>query len=425
MSAPGGAPADDGVRPRHLSERLPIDEFAEYLLVLGGDLLSWGCPTHRLENVVRVVAGVEGFAAEVFAVPTGLFLSVRPAEGGAALFRMIRVKEWGVNLERLAEADRIFNSVAEHRLSLKDALERLREVERRAAPYPWWLQWLAGAAATGAAAVFFRGGPWEVLVSAFGGAVLGLFGPLAARQPQMRLLADFVGGLFAAALAAASTLIRPDLSREVIVLATVIVNIPGMTLTTGLAELATKNLVSGAARLMETMIVFLSILFGIALVVGLGEMAHAPILAAAPRVAMGLPVQVIALLIASLAFGVLFNMPRHLLHVAVLSGAVGWLATVLGAAWLPGPLAAFSAALALSLFGNAFARITQRPAQLFLLPGLILLVPGSFGFLSLEEFLRGDFVQGAARGFDMFLIAGALVTGLLVANVVLPAKKIL
>ena len=69
--------------------------------------------------------------------------------------------------------------------------------------------------------------------------------------------------------------------------------------------------------------------------------------------------------------------------------------------------------------------MTQRPSQLFLLPGLVLLVPGSFGFLSLERFLRGDFVEGAAKGFEMFLIAGALVTGLLVANVVLPARKIL
>jgi uncharacterized membrane protein YjjB (DUF3815 family) len=52
-------------------------------------------------------------------------------------------------------------------------------------------------------------------------------------------------------------------------------------------------------------------------------------------------------------------------------------------------------------------------------------VPGSFGVLSLESFLHGDFVTGAAKGFSMLLIAGALVTGVLLANVLLPARKLL
>ena len=56
---------------------------------------------------------------------------------------------------------------------------------------------------------------------------------------------------------------------------------------------------------------------------------------------------------------------------------------------------------------------------------MMLLVPGSFGFLSLEDFLRGDFLNGAAKGFSMLLITGALVTGILLANVLLPAKKLL
>ena len=56
---------------------------------------------------------------------------------------------------------------------------------------------------------------------------------------------------------------------------------------------------------------------------------------------------------------------------------------------------------------------------------MMLLVPGSVGFLSLEDFLRGDFASGQAKGFTMLLIAGGIVTGVLLANVGLPAKKLL
>ena len=121
----------------------------------------------------------------------------------------------------------------------------------------------------------------------------------------------------------------------------------------------------------------------------------------------------------------LFSVPRHFVWAAVVSASLGWVTTGLGTRYLPGHVAAFGAALAICLFSNLSARLTQRPAQLFQLPGMTLLVPGSFGFLSLEDFLRGHFADGALRAFNMMLIAGALVAGVLLANVLLPPKKLL
>ena len=79
---------------------------------------------------------------------------------------------------------------------------------------------------------------------------------------------------------------------------------------------------------------------------------------------------------------------------SVTNASRGWAATGVGTRAFPGHLAAFLGAMAVCLVGNALARFTERPAQLFILPGLILLVPGSFGFLSLEAFLRGEFLGG-------------------------------
>ena len=405
--------------------KLPAAEFVDYLLEIGGDLLSYGCPTHRLEEVIRVVGVIQGYRTEAFAVPTGLFVSIDGPGLDAPVLRMIRVKEWSVNLERLALVDRIFNDVAEHKCDLGAARARLREVEKRAPPYPPALFPIASAGAAGAAAIFFQGGWRETLAAGFGGAILGLAGIAAGKNRDLRLLSDFLGGLIAGLLAFIVTRFKPDLSREVVVLSTVIPLVPGMALTTGLDELAHKNLVSGAARLMEAFIVFLSILFGIAMVVGLEQLLHLSAGAIAVREPEGWIAQSIALAVASASFAVLFAVPRNLMWTALVSGAIGWVAIVFGTRYLPGAVAAFVASLALCVVANGFARATNRPAQLFLLPGLVLLVPGSFGFRSLEGFLRGDFLDGAARGFEMFLIGGALVTGILVSNVVLPAKKIL
>jgi uncharacterized membrane protein YjjB (DUF3815 family) len=56
---------------------------------------------------------------------------------------------------------------------------------------------------------------------------------------------------------------------------------------------------------------------------------------------------------------------------------------------------------------------------------MMLLVPGSVGFLGLGAFLSGHVDVGVEKGFTMAIVSAALVIGVLVANVVLPARKLL
>src|SRR5437868_4192449 len=96
------------------------EELADYLLEIGATLASYGCPSYRLEDVIRTVAEDEGYQAEPFALPTGLFLRIAPRDpeanvGAAEVHRMKRLSEWGVDLERLMLVDRIFNDVAERK----------------------------------------------------------------------------------------------------------------------------------------------------------------------------------------------------------------------------------------------------------------------------------------------------------------------
>jgi uncharacterized membrane protein YjjP (DUF1212 family) len=417
----------------HSGDRLPAPpapvlspaELVEYLLDLGGALLSYGCSTHRLESLLSAIARMEGYRLDAFCVPTGLFLSLSGGGLGEPLVRMVRVKEWGVDLERLALIDRIFNDVLSRELTLAQARRILDRVEAKPRAYGPVVNLVARAATAGGAAVFFRGGWLEIGVAALGGLLVGVVAALLRHTRNTALLTDFVGAFIAASVAWAASVAFPQLSREVIVLAVIILLVPGMALTTGIQELVHRNLVSGAAKLMEALVAFLSIVFGIAVVVALEKLLDLSSPMTPPGSEPGLLMNLGALLVTSAGFGVIFSVPRNLAAGTMLTAACGWIVTSLGVRYLPGTIAPFTAAVSISLVANALARFTQRPSQVFLLPALVLIVPGSFGFLSLESFLRGNFIDGAARGFDMFLIAGAIVTGLLVANVVLPARKLL
>lgn len=407
------------------------EELADYLLDIGATLASYGCPSYRLEDVIRAVAEAEGYRAEPFALPTGLFLRVVPKAQGhepvPEVHRMARLSDWGVDLERLVLVDAIFNDVVARACTIEQARVRIREVVKRKALWSPALVWAATTVSAGAAAVFFRGTLVDVLVAAVVGAVIGGSRVMLDR-PAHRLLSDFLGGLFAAVCAWLATQVWPSASPEVIVLAGAISLFPGMTFTTGLAEVAQKNLVSGGARLMESGVTLLLILFGVALVAGLQKLAGVTLpVGTIERSGLGLPYQALALIVSSLAFGILFQMPRRYMWAALVSGATGYTVTALSVRHLPEAphVAAFCAALAVCVLSNLLARISNRPAQLFQLPGMILLVPGSFGFVSLGELLAKKAEEGIQAGFTMALVGAALVIGVLVANVVMPPRKLL
>lgn len=386
--------------------------------------MSAGCPTHRLEELLVTVARHEGHHADVFAVPTGLFIGVRTPEGHASLTTMVRVSEWTTDLERLAVIDEVVNEVVDRTLTIPEARQRIREALRRPPPWSTSEVLIASAAASAGAAVTL-GGTWsDFVLAGLGGLLLRGLTKALNQVQGVRVLETFLGGFFAAMVAWLSTLIWPGHSREVLVLSIIIPLLPGLTLTTGLSELTYRNLVAGTARLMHAAVTLLSLVFGIAVVVSL---ENAMGLHGGPVVAReGSPwwAQIIALGCASYGFGVLLGLSRKRLLVAFLSGALVWVTTSLTRP-LPGAHAAFLNALVLALGANISARTSGKPAQLFLMPGMLLLVPGALSFRSLETLLAGDALGGVAGLVDVLIIAGALVMGLLVANVALPPRKAL
>ena len=100
--------------------------------------------------------------------------------------------------------------------------------------------------------------------------------------------------------------------------------------------------------------------------------------------------------------------------------AVAFLGARAGRALLGPELGAFLGATAVSAFGNAYNRLVQRPAAIPIVPGLLLLVPGSLGFQSLASLMGHDTLRGVEAAFRMILVAVSLATGLLFANVLLP-----
>jgi uncharacterized membrane protein YjjB (DUF3815 family) len=213
------------------------------------------------------------------------------------------------------------------------------------------------------------------------------------------------------------------MSVLVATLAGLIVLLPGLTLTTALSELVTRHLSSGTARLSGAMVSLLAIAFGVALGNRVGAAAFGAVTNAAPEL-LPLWATWVALVVAPLCFTVIFRADFRDAPWIVLGGALGVMGGRVGALQFGPELGAFVGSFAVALISTAFERLRKRPAAVVLVPGLLLLVPGSVGFRSVTSLMERQALVGIETAFSTALTAIALVAGLLVAGVVAPEPRL-
>lgn len=393
-----------------------------FTLRLAEALHRYGTPSHRLEGLMQRVSERLGLEGRFFSTPTSIFASFgAPEELRTSL---IRVEPGDMDLERLTLLDVLADDVIQGRLTPAEGARKVEAILALPVRYGPALQLLCWTLAGGAAARLFGGGLREVAVAALSSLVIGALGELTRRQPTTARVLEPVAAILASAFAAIAASVVGPLSVQVATLAGLIVLLPGLSLTVALNELATRHLISGTSRLTAAALVFLQLGFGVALGSRVSALLPPPPALPLPP---GLPgwTQPVALALATLAVGVLFRArPRDW----------GWIAAActfafagarLGALLLGAQLGAFVGALLLGIASNALARLRNRPSVITVVPGLMLLVPGSVGFRSLSSLLERDVVAGVDTAFSMLMVAVALVAGLLSANALVPPRKVL
>jgi uncharacterized membrane protein YjjB (DUF3815 family) len=175
---------------------------------------------------------------------------------------------------------------------------------------------------------------------------------------------------------------------------------------------------------MGAIVLLLGIIFGIALGNQIAAIVYGTVLTVAPPI---LPLWTLglALILSPLSFVVLLKAERRDAGWILLVGILAFVSARTGQRVLGPELGAFAGAFVSGLASAWYARITNRPAQITLVPGLLLLVPGSVGLQSLSSLLDRQIDLGIEGAFRMVLIAVSLVAGTLMANIVSPRRKLM
>ena len=396
------------------------DDATAFVLRLGRALHTLGYSSHRIEEQLANAAERLGLEGQFFTTPTSIFAGFGPQARQSTF--LVRVEPGDLHLERLGRVQEIAEDVLGGRKTPREGLAALDALEREPPRWGVAISTLAYGVAGGSAACLLGGGGAEVAAA---GVLAMLTGWVAAAQVLPTAMRSFHEpfAAFVVSFAVSALATRVSLSTYLATLGGLIVLLPGLTLSAAMSELNAQHLVSGTARLTGAIMRFLVLMFGVALGARVAQLAFG---AATPAVPLPLApwCEWVALALAPFAFTVLMR-ARPVDAPAIFAVCV---ASVLGSragSRALGPeLGVFAGSFVAGLASNLLARTRRTPSLVTLSPALLLLVPGSIGFRSLALLLDREVVNGIEAAFRTVIMFAALVAGLQVAGIAVPAPRL-
>src|SRR5690606_11443660 len=328
--------------------------------------------------------------------------------GSVDVTRVVRLPPGENDLHKLSEADRIADAVAAGNLTIGQGHTALRTLDREPSGRAQVMQVLAfGLAAAGVAGLWRL--PWlDMATAAFTGLLIGLLAQFTSHRPALKEAGDALAGLIAGTVVTMVAVVVGPLNLNTVVIASLVVLLPGMSLTNAMNELSSQHWVSGTVRFAGALTTVLKLTVGAMVAVILLDR-----LGLEPRVRAWRPqpewVEWLSMGVAAFAFAVLFKASRRDYPWVMGAAICGYLISrYAGNAW-GSPAGIFLSAMALTAAGNGFGRWMQRPGAVVRLPGIIMLVPGSASLRGLLTLIQQqDVGVGQSAMLTVLNIAVAL-----------------
>jgi uncharacterized membrane protein YjjP (DUF1212 family) len=394
-------------------ESTPPGAKIDLLLVLARALHKAGLPAHRLEATLLRLASRLDVPLQIMTMPTGLLMSFDT--GGAPLTYVLRAQAGRVDLQSWTQLTALAHELDRGTVEVGEARQRIDEIEQKRSCWSRPAIVSAYVLSGGAFAIFFGAGTTELWAALAVGLAVGCVAVALRKVRASSRLFELVAALAAGLIVGSIDLPLGSFAEWVPLAAGLIILLPGIMLVDATEELAQGHLVAGSARMAGVGVVFLAMTIGVLLGLKVTEF-----LPSAPMLNEPLPLPewtwLPALVMVALGSTIRFGARPGDYGWILIGSAVALAGTRLGTAMLGPVCGEFFGAFVLGLAAHLAARCRGVAPELVIIPGLALLVPGSLGVRTFSSLLGKDPNVAVQTGFQMFLVAMALVAGLLFSD---------
>ncbi|PKX93402.1 threonine/serine exporter family protein [Aspergillus novofumigatus IBT 16806] len=176
----GGQQPQQGGRMRLEDEIQVTVQIAEiiarqrYIMQLCKALMSFGAPTHRLEEYMQMTAKVLEMDSQFLYFPGCMIMSFDDPSTRTTEVKLVRVAQ-GINLQKLANTHRIYKNVVHDVIGVEEAIQELEEIEKKPPRFNKWIVVLVYGLASATVGPFaFNARPIDMPIIFFNGCLLGL-----------------------------------------------------------------------------------------------------------------------------------------------------------------------------------------------------------------------------------------------------------
>ncbi|HML38165.1 MAG TPA: threonine/serine exporter family protein [Bacillota bacterium] len=251
-----------------------INQMQKKVLILalraGELMMKSGAEIYRVEDTItRICKACRIPYVEVFATPTGIFLSLDEGSEDSDMHTFIkRIKGTSIDLEKISRINHFSREFTDTDLSIEKGLTILKEISN-IKPYPLLLRVLGAALVSSFFALIFQG----TLQDFFCAFVAGVGSYLLSVLLDKLDINLFIRGFCccAAATFMALGLISAGLGSNLhpIIIGSIMIFLPGVALTNAVRDTLAGDMVSGMSKGIEAIIIAVSIASGVGVAIKL------------------------------------------------------------------------------------------------------------------------------------------------------------
>lgn len=395
-------------------------------------MISSGGETHRVEDTMQRILSTTNFEhAEAMVFPTGFVVTLSdPSSVNLSITE--RVPSVSNNLGCVADVNQVSREFCSGKITLDEAIEKLNAIKNKRR-YSNLMILLGYILAASGFCVMFGGNLGDAIFTIVCGLAAGLvnvyLGPIIKK--------GFVTCIVASAAVTVSAVIVAfilkqgfdvSLQAQCMVIGGIMPLVPGLAMTNAARDILHGDYLSGGARAIEAFCIAAMVAVGVGAgmaIVNVCGFADTLILsfnlsvATFPRFLAATACSAIAVC----GFALLFEIQPKLMPVCAICGAISWavylIADYFGAS---GIWASFYATLAVDLFSHINSRALKTPVIIFLISGLLPLVPGISIYKSVYAIMYGEGGAGETL-LGAILCVGAIALAIFLMDTILDMDK--
>ncbi|KAI9295266.1 DUF1212-domain-containing protein [Neoconidiobolus thromboides FSU 785] len=391
----------------------------KFLIKCGQCFIQYGAPSHRLESNLKSIANVLDLNASFFYLPNLILICFHDSITHTSETHLITMS-YGYNMDKLNRTLLIYNQVIKDEIELSEAINELDIIVNSKNCYPPILEVLAyGIGSFALSPIAFQGNWVDAGVSFLLGIIVGLMSYLCQHIHSYSNVLELTSAIIVSFIACC---LNQYCSFWSVVIPAIFNILPGLSLTIGMVELASKNIICGTVRIFYALLIAFMLGFGLSLGTRLYLLIDPTIniMQRSTEYLVNPWFYLILFPLASLSFNMyLLSHPKQWFSMAIISlipFLISYFCTPYIKAYeLIPALSGFSVGLVSNLyarFGNHLLPIAP------LLSSILLIVPGSLGVKGSSAFFEQNSQDGANFALQMIIISLSITMGLLISTVI-------